>query len=81
MEGVGEGSNLGSVWSTCPMQWLADLQGQEGLSGLQKDKGMYGVKKREVLGPSVSRGWAQVGEWRWRLPGAVRSDCGLPEWP
>lgn len=42
MEGVGEGSSLGSVWSTCPMQWLADSQGQDSLVASKKTKACMG---------------------------------------
>lgn len=42
VEGLGEGSNLGSVWSMCPMQWLADSQEQEGLVASKKTKACMG---------------------------------------
>lgn len=50
----------------------------EGPGNLQKHRGKYGVKKREVLRPSVSRGWAQVPEWRWWPPGSGQGSSSSP---
>lgn len=36
------------------------------------------MKKREVLGPSVSRGWAQVPEWRRWPPGSGQGSPSSP---
>lgn len=33
------GSNLGSVWSVCPLKWLADWEGQEGLAASEGKHG------------------------------------------
>lgn len=38
---------------------------------------MYGVKKKEALGPPMSKGWTQVREWPWRASAALRSELVL----